>query len=204
MADRRRSDRPGAALAGRTGLPGDVVGLARSTPLAVWGLVIAHAGLGVTTVGITAVSAWQTNKVLSMSPGQSVKLAGNTVTMQAVRPVTGPNYEANQAQFDVKGAFGRRTLVSERRLYPASQTTTTDAGIGVGLLGNIYISVADRNPDGGLTVRIWNHPFVDWIWAGALLMAFGGAVSLADRSLRVAKVERPVTLPVLVAEPVAT
>jgi len=180
----------------------DAFELARATPLAVWGLVIAHAGLGVTTIGITSVSAWQTNRVLSMSPGQSVKLAGNTITMVAVRPVTGPNYEANQAQFDVAGAFGHRTLMSERRLYPASQTTTTDAGIGVGVLGNIYISVADQNPDGGITVRMWNHPFVDWIWAGALLMAFGGAVSLADRSLRVVKVER-VAIRSLIAEPVA-
>ncbi len=181
----------------------DMFGLVRSTPLAVWGLVIAHAGLGVTTVGITAVSAWQTNKVLSMSPGQSVKLAGNTITMVALRPVNGPNYEANQAQFDVVGAFGRSTLTSERRMYPSSQTTTTDAGIGVGILGNIYISVADQNPDGGLTVRMWNHPFVDWIWAGCLLMAFGGAVSLADRSLRVAKVERVVVRPLAAAaEPV--
>jgi cytochrome c-type biogenesis protein CcmF len=167
--------------------------LARATPLAVAGLVIAHAGLGVTTIGVASVSAWQTNKVLSMSPGQSVRLAGHTITMEAVRPIMGPNYEANQARFEVSGPFGARTLVSERRLYPASQTTTTDAGIGVGLLGNIYISVADPNPDGGLTVRMWNHPFVDWIWAGGLLMAFGGVVSLADRSLRVAKVERRAT-----------
>ena len=78
-------------------------------------------------------------------------------------------------------------MISERRLFPASQTTTTDAGISWGFFGNIYISVADQNPDGGLTVRIWNHPFVDWIWAGGLMMAFGGAVSMADRSLRVAR-----------------
>ena len=136
-----------------------------------------------------------------MSPGQSVKLAGNTITMVALRPVTGPNYEANQAQFDVTGAFGKSTMMSERRLYPASQTTTTDAGIQPGILGNIYISVADQNPDGGVTVRMWNHPFVDWIWAGALLMAFGGAISLADRGLRVARVERVVLRP-LAAEQV--
>ncbi len=177
--------------------------LARATPLAVWGLVIAHAGLGITTVGITCVSAWQTNKVLSMSPGQNVKLAGNTITMTAVRPVMGPNYEANRAEFDVSGPFGHRALVSERRLYPASQTTTTDAGIGVGILGNVYISVADPNPDGGLTVRMWNHPFVDWIWAGALLMAFGGAVSLADRGVRVARIERVPVRPMM-AEPVTS
>ena len=60
--------------------------LARATPLAVWGLVIAQAGLGVTTIGVTAVSAWQTNKVLSMSPGQSTSLGGNTVTMAARQP----------------------------------------------------------------------------------------------------------------------
>jgi cytochrome c-type biogenesis protein CcmF len=115
--------------------------------------------------------------------------------------VIGPNYQANEARFEVAGPFGRRTLVSERRFYVASETTTTDAGIGAGVLGNIYISVADQNPDGGLTVRMWNHPFVDWIWAGALLMAFGGAVSLADRGLRVAKVERTVPRP-LGVEPV--
>ncbi len=169
---------------------GEALSLARATPLAVWGLVIAHAGLGVTAIGVTAVGTWQTNKVLSMRVGQSAGLAGNTITLTALRPVEGPNYEADQARFEVKGAFGRRTLVSERRLYEASQTTTTDAGIGVGVLGNIYISIADRGPDGGLTVRMWNHPFVDWIWAGGLLMAFGGMVSLADRGLRVARVER--------------
>jgi cytochrome c-type biogenesis protein CcmF len=173
----------------------DSMDLARATPLAVIGLVVAHAGLGITTIGIASVSAWQTNKVLSMSPGQSVKLGGNTITMMAVQPIVGPNYEANQARFEVAGPFGVRTLVSERRLFPASQTTTTDAGINWGFFGNIYISVADPNPDGGLTVRMWNHPFVDWIWAGGLLMAFGGAVSLADRSLRVAKVERRVVKP---------
>jgi cytochrome c-type biogenesis protein CcmF len=47
---------------------------------------------------------------------------------------------------------------------------------------------------------MWNHPFVDWIWAGALLMAFGGAVSLADRGLRAVKVQR-IVAPVLAGEP---
>jgi cytochrome c-type biogenesis protein CcmF len=178
----------------------EVMSLARATPLAVWGLVIAHAGLGVTTIGVTSVSAFQTNKVLSMSPGQSVELAGSKITMIAMRPIIGANYEANQAQFDVAGPLGHRTLFSQRRLYPASQTTTTEAGIGVGLFGNTYISIADQNPDGGLTVRMWNHPFVDWIWAGALLMAFGGAVSLADRGLRAVKVQR-IVAPVLAGEP---
>jgi cytochrome c-type biogenesis protein CcmF len=34
-------------------------------------------------------------------------------------------------------------------------------------------------------VRVTHNPLVGWIWAGAGLMALGGAVSLTDRRLRV-------------------
>ena len=32
---------------------------------------------------------------------------------------------------------------------------------------------------------MWDHPLVDWIWAGGFLMALGGAASLSDRRFRV-------------------
>ncbi|MEO8926602.1 MAG: heme lyase CcmF/NrfE family subunit [Caulobacteraceae bacterium] len=168
----------------------EVLRLARTTPLAVWGMVLAHAGLGVTTLGITAVSAWQTNKVLTLTAGQSTALAGKTVTLQSVHIVRGPNYEANQARFEVSGVGGARTLISERRFYPVSQTHTTQAAIGVGPLGNTYISIGDQDPTGALVVRLWRHPLVGWIWGGGLIMALGGALSLADRGLRRAAVKR--------------
>jgi cytochrome c-type biogenesis protein CcmF len=161
----------------------------RATPLAVWGLALAHAGLGVTTLGITSMAGWQSNLVTSMTPGQSVAIAGKHVTLTSVRMVEGPNYQASQAAFEVETLAGPRRMVSERRLFPASQTTTTQAAINVGLLGNVYISIGDR-ADAGLVVRMWNHPLVNFIWGGAFLMAFGGAVSLADRRLRVAVIRR--------------
>jgi cytochrome c-type biogenesis protein CcmF len=34
-------------------------------------------------------------------------------------------------------------------------------------------------------VRIYHNPLVPWIWAGAMLAALGGAVSLSDRRHRV-------------------
>ncbi|HWE99874.1 MAG TPA: heme lyase CcmF/NrfE family subunit [Caulobacteraceae bacterium] len=176
----RGPERGAAALARRV----------RATPLAVWGLVLAHAGLGVTALGITAMAGWQSDRVVSMAPGASVVLAGRSVRLMAVREVTGPNYEAVEAVFRVPTLAGVRTLTSERRLYPASGTTTTGAGINVGLLGNTYVSLGDRSPDGGLVVRMWNQPLVDFIWGGAFMMAAGGMLSLADRRLRVAAVRR--------------
>ena len=75
--------------------------------------------------------------------------------------------------------------MSERRLCPGSQTTTTQAGIGTGFLGNVYVSIGEQSAGGALVVRIWDHPLVDWIWGGGFLMVLGGALSLSDRRFRV-------------------
>ena len=58
------------------------------------------------------------------------------------------------------------------------------AGIGFGALGDTYISIGDQDPQGALVVRMWDHPLVGWIWAGGIIMALGGLLSLADRGLR--------------------
>ena len=39
---------------------------------------------------------------------------------------------------------------------------------------------------GAWGVRIYVKPFVDWIWAGCLLMALGGFVAVSDRRYRLA------------------
>ena len=49
----------------------------------------------------------------------------------------------------------------------------------------LYISLGDTNADGAIAVRIYHKPLVLLIWLGALVMAFGGVLSLSDRRLRV-------------------
>jgi cytochrome c-type biogenesis protein CcmF len=180
------------------GLAAGVARAFRNTPRAILGLALAHAGLGVTAIGVTAVSAFQSSIVLAMKPGDSIMLAGERVTLAGLDVVRGPNYEANLAQFVVSGRFGKRKLYSERRFFPVSQTVTTLAGIGTGLFGNTYISIGDENASGGLVVRMWDHPFVDWIWGGVFLMAVGGMLSLSDRKVRIG-VALPARAPAIAA-----
>jgi cytochrome c-type biogenesis protein CcmF len=45
---------------------------------------------------------------------------------------------------------------------------------------------ADGAINGAWGVRIYLKPFIDWIWAGAFLMALGGFLAIADRRYRVA------------------
>ena len=188
LADRRR---PASVLARRWQAGqapwADSVGAGPRHAAGGLGLVLAHAGLGVTTIGITAVTAWQTNKVLAMSPGQSVSLARQD------RHHDGRSARRRSQLRGRPGALrcrrrrsAARTLVSERRLYPASQTTTTEAGIARRRarqrlhLGRPTGTRTAASRCGCGTIRSSTGS-----GRARCIMAFGGAVSLADRSLRV-------------------
>ncbi|KAB7646504.1 heme lyase CcmF/NrfE family subunit [Polymorphobacter fuscus] len=169
--------------------------LVRTTPAAVVGMALAHAGLGVTTAGVAMMSGYATSKILVMRPGESTMLGGTSVTLVGVSPVQGPNYQAIQARFQVDEGRGPRMLSSERRFYPISGSQTTEAGIGSSILGNAYLAIGDEQRDArgnGIVVRIYHHPLVGWIWFGGLMMAMGGAASLADRRFRIGAPLRPV------------
>ena len=162
--------------------------LMRTTPAAVFGMALAHAGLGVTVCGVAAMSSFATSKILVMREGETTVLGAMQVRLNKIGEVSGPNYQAVQADFAVRQGASVRDLTSERRFFPVSRSQTTEAGIGTGLFGNSYIAIGDtqQGPQGpGVVVRIYHHPLVGWIWFGALMMAMGGAASLADRRFRI-------------------
>ena len=179
----------------------DLLGSIRTTPKAMFGLALAHAGLGLLTLGVTGVTSWESDKVLTMQPGQSVAFAGRKLTLDALQTRQGPNYEARQARFAVEGRGQPYLLVSERRFYRSSQTQTTEAGIHVTPLGNLYVSVGEESAS-GVVVRLWDHPLIVWIWLGGFTMSLGGLVSLSDRRVRVGAPRRA-TVPVADQAPVA-
>ena len=74
----------------------------------------------------------------------------------------------------------------EKRIYPVAGMPTTEAAIDYGFLRDVYIVLGDRQQAGGWAVRSYIEPFANWLWAGCLLMAFGGLLSLSDRRYRVA------------------
>ncbi len=160
-----------------------LIGLPRS----VFGTALAHAGLGLTMIGIAAVSTQQEERIVALQPGETVEIHGFILRFESLRPFTGPNYTEDQAHFVLNRVTGKPlgTVVSAKRLYQARQMPTTEAGIRTLGLSQLYVSLGDRTPNGALVVRVWWKPFVTLIWLGALVMMAGGAVSLLDRRLRV-------------------
>ena len=159
---------------------------ARHLPRAAWGMTLAHAGLGLLVAGVTGSSAWQTERIQVMKPGEAVELAGYTLTLVAVGEADGPNYTAERALFRVESG-GREVAVlePEKRFYPVEGRQTTEAAIRTTLFADLYAVIGDSDGSGGWTTRIYHNPLVPWIWVGCLVMAAGGGVSLTDRRHRV-------------------
>ena len=166
---------------------GESVRRARHLPRAAYGMTLAHLGLAVLIAGVTASTAWKQERVLRMKPGDSVEIAGTTVTLQSVDPMVGPNYTAMQGRFVTEGGA---VLTPQRRSYWVQGTVTTEAAIRTTGLADLHAVVGEGSGADGWVVRLYHQPLVPWIWAGALMMVLGGLLSLSDRRLRVAAVRR--------------
>ncbi len=155
-------------------------------PRSVYGTALAHAGIGLTTLGVVCTIAFQAETITTMKPGGATEIAGYTLRYVGLTPGAGPNYSEQRAAFTLmSGETARGEISAAKRFYPARQTPTTEAGIKTIGLSQLYVSLGDPTDDGGIVVRIWWKPLVTLIWLGALVMMAAGAVSLSDRRLRV-------------------
>jgi len=160
--------------------------LARAFPRSTWGFIIAHAGFAVAVIGVTAMSAWESEATHSMRAGDTAAFGERTVKLETVQLVKGPNYDAQRLTFSLsRNGAPDGEMVAERRYYPERDTMTTEAGIRVGVLANLHVTTGEDDGSGAFLVRVTHHPFAMWIWTGALIMAAGGFVSLSDRRFRV-------------------
>ncbi|TYR34369.1 heme lyase CcmF/NrfE family subunit [Mesorhizobium microcysteis] len=168
----------GAAVAWRR-----FVGLPRS----VFGTALAHFGLGVTTLGIVAVTTLEVERIVTMRPGETMPIAGYTLRFEGIQPFQGPNFTEEQGRFVYFDAAGRErgAIMSSKRLYTARQMPTTEAGIATRGFSQLYVALGDPTSDGGVVVRVWWKPLVLLIWLGGVVMMAGGTMSLLDRRLRV-------------------
>ena len=82
------------------------------------------------------------------------------------------------------------TMHPERRFFPLQRQTTGETAIRTNLLADLYVALGDTDNAGNWTVRVYWKPLVPWIWIGAVIMAFGGLVSLSDRRWRVGVANR--------------
>jgi len=168
----------------------------RNLPRAAYGGALAHAGLGVMVIGLVATTAWRSERIEALSPGGTVDIAGYQLVFKGVAPRRGPNYQERVGTFEVtRGGSPVTTLAPSKRAFVVEKSATTEAGIHNSWRGDLYVVLGDELKDGAYSVRVYFNPLVRFIWLGALLMFFAGAVSLSDRRLRVGAPKRAKSKP---------
>ena len=154
-------------------------------PRTAWSTAIAHFGIGITVLGIVATTAWETELVTTLNPGESAELSGYVVAFDSFDTVEGPNYLSDEGSFTVTAPDGgTRQMLADRRTYVASGMPTTEAAIQTYGFSQLYLQLGEPLDDTHV-IRLWHKPYITLIWLGALLMAFAGFLSLTDRKLRV-------------------
>jgi cytochrome c-type biogenesis protein CcmF len=156
-----------------------------SFPRSYWGMLLAHCGIAVFIIGVTFVKGFETEKDLRMNVGETATIGGYTFRFEGVREIKGPNYTAGQGMFLVtKDGWPVTEMYPEKRFYPVQNQAMTEAAIDTGFLRDLYVSLGEPLDGGAWSVRLYHKPFIDWIWGGCLLMAFGGVLAISDRRCR--------------------
>jgi cytochrome c-type biogenesis protein CcmF len=164
----------------------------RGLPRGAWGTTLAHLGVGVFVMGACFETSWKVEQAQALAPGESMRVGAYVLTLDAVGPVDGPNYDAQRAVIRAtRDGAPACTAQPERRVYPASGgQTTSQVAICMQGPSDLYVVLGDARPRGaGVTaylVRAYWNPWARLIFLGPILMAMGGLISLSDRRLRFA------------------
>jgi cytochrome c-type biogenesis protein CcmF len=156
-------------------------------PRSVFGMALAHFGLGMTLLGITAEYSWKQEQIVVMKPGEAINLGDGTITLTGVTPRTGPNYQDQVARFVIReGGAVVAEVESAKRLFTARQMPTSEVGLVTrGLFSQYYVALGEPQDGGGWSVRMYYKPLILLIWLGTVVMSLGGLISLTDRRFRV-------------------
>ncbi len=143
-------------------------------------MIISHLGVGLLILGITGSSVWQIEKITKMQIEDQTKIEKYTIVFEKIDEIKGANYVALQGNFLVydeeKNVITK--LKPQNRFYPITNNFTTEASIHTNLLRDLYIVLGDGNLKDGWVVKFYYNPLVVWIWIGALVIFFGGIISI--------------------------
>ncbi|HZB68742.1 MAG TPA: heme lyase CcmF/NrfE family subunit, partial [Sphingomicrobium sp.] len=160
------------------------------TPLAIWGMAIAHFGVAVAIAGMATDSAFTQEKLAAARPGETLSVGPWLVRLQDVTPAVGPNWTAIEAELRASRGGGVRVLKPQTRFFTDPVTETNEAAIDTMLSGQLYTVIGKPDGEGRWQLRLWWKPIVTLIWLGGALIALGGLLAMIGRAWRTWRKER--------------
>jgi cytochrome c-type biogenesis protein CcmF len=153
-----------------------------------FGMILAHLGLAFVIIGMACTTLLKSESIRWMQPQDQEKIASYNITFERYEAALGPNYNIDRVTLTLQNKKSKAVtqLQPEKRWYPAAEKMTTETGMYMTPWGGMIYAVQgeqdSKNPERWV-IRLYHHPLVFFILLGAGLMAFGGLLPFARRSL---------------------
>jgi cytochrome c-type biogenesis protein CcmF len=152
------------------------------TPLATWGMVLAHLGVAVALAGMASESAFSVEKLVAARAGEITEVGPWQIKLERVEPVAGPNWTALEAKILARYDGGKPVEVDpQARSFWTPPQQTSESALITRWNGQLYAVLGEEAGNERWQLRLWWKPFVTLIWFGGLMIAFGGFLSLIGR-----------------------
>jgi len=157
--------------------------------LSYYGMVVGHIGFGVSLLGASLNTIYSDQRDVRLSIGEPLVAAGYQYELLDVTRMRAANYFSDMGDVIVRNEKGKEIarLRPEKRRYFSGGNMMTEAAIDAGFFRDIYVALGEELDNGDWAVRIHFKPLVRWIWFGALFMALGGGLAIADKRYKVKK-----------------
>ena len=150
-------------------------------PARVWGMTLAHAGLGFFIIGAVVETSTRYETTLALAEGGSGSVAGWDLTLEEVRAIEGPNWYADRAIITARRGTTETRLQPMKRFYPAAMMPTTETAIHKTGMGDLYIALGEKREvsDGARWVfRVYYNPLIDVLYFGVVLLGIGALLCM--------------------------
>jgi len=149
-----------------------------------YGGYLVHAAVLLFAIGVAGSSAYQTVRERGLRPGQSMAVAGYTLTYEQLQSRQESNALATRARIDVsRGGSHVTTLYPGKNSYPVAPggpTTSNEVSIyhDPRNLGDVFLIADQIDKSGTLYLKALVKPLVNLIWAAGFLFVFGSLVAM--------------------------
>jgi cytochrome c-type biogenesis protein CcmF len=144
-----------------------------------YGGYLVHVAVLLFAIGVAGSSAYQTVRERTLAPGQSMRVAGYTLTYTRLDTVQGPNYTGFRAMLDVaRGGSHVATVTPGENVYPI-EGPANEASLyhDPRTLGDVFTTAQIAKGD-VIDLKVLTKPLVNLIWAAGFLFVFGALVTL--------------------------
>ena len=145
-----------------------------------FGGYVAHLGVAVMVLGITASSVYKAEYDFSLAPGETKAVGEFTVEHRGFRSYFETNRTVHAVSVDVtRGGRPMGVMEIVQEDYQAERMRWTKPTIVSSVLGDTYLTLASfQNENSPVTVNLKHNPLVGWIWAGGVISVLGGLLAL--------------------------